>query len=154
MSLIKKQKEYFPTSLNSFRSQFDNLFDNFFSDFSLDFPRSDLIETSFKPRVNICEDEKSYQIEAELPGVKKEDIEVEFANNLLTIKAERKEEKEKKDKNYHRVESFYGTFQRSVNIPNPIEEDKINAEFKDGMLQIELPKSSQEQTSKNKINIK
>ena len=86
MSLIKKQTD---RSLTSLRNQFGN--------FSLDFPKDSLVETAFKPRVNIAEDKNSYQIDAERPGVKKSDIEVEYANNLLTIKAERKEGKEKKD---------------------------------------------------------
>ena len=153
MSLIKKYK-YKDNSLTSLRNQFDNAFDNFFSDFSLEWPKDSKVETAFKPRVNVAEDDECYHVEAELPGVKKGDIEVEYSNNLLTIKAQRKEEKEKKSKNYHRIESFYGTFQRSVDIPNAVEENNITAEFKDGMLKMELPKSKGKQPKKNKIDIK
>jgi HSP20 family protein len=150
MSLIKRNQN--DKSVQNLRSDFDSLFDNFFGDFPIGFSsNSNLVETSFKPKVNISEDEKSYQIDAELPGVKKEDIEVEYANDLLTIKAEKKEETEDKDKNYHKVESFYGTFSRSIQIPN-VDYDNVKAKFTDGVLKIELPKAEEDKT-KSKISI-
>ena len=100
--------------VQNLRSDFDSLFDNFFNDFGVGFSESSL----FKPKVNISEDDKNYYVDAELAGIKKGDVSIEYTNDILTIKAEKKEEKEDKSKNYHRVESSYGTFSRSVQVPN------------------------------------
>lgn len=151
MSLIKRNQQN--QSVQNLRSDFDNLFDNFFSEFPLAFANdSQIIENSFKPKINIAEDDKSYHIDAELAGVKKEDIEIEYANDLLTIEAEKKEKIEDKQKNYHRVESFYGTFSRSIQIPKSVDYENVKAKFEDGVLKIELPKSKEDK-SKNRIAI-
>lgn len=93
------------------------------------------------PLVDITEDEKEFLIKAELPEVKKEDVKVTVENGVLAISGERKIEKEEKDKKYHRIERAYGSFMRSFTLPEGTDGAKINAEFKDGVLTVRLPKS-------------
>ena len=96
--------------------------------------------TEWTPPVDIAEDDKEYTIKAELPGVNKEDVKVTVEGGVLSITGERKSEKEEKDKKYHRIERTYGSFVRSFTLPEGTASDKINAEFKDGVLKLHLPK--------------
>jgi HSP20 family protein len=93
------------------------------------------------PAVDVRDDENEVVVHAELPGVKQEDIDIEVTGDTLTIRGERKFEDTEKRKDYVRVERSYGSFQRSFTIGMPIENDKVNAEFKDGILTVHLPKS-------------
>ncbi len=93
------------------------------------------------PLVDITEDKEAFLIKAELPDVKKEEIKVTVNDGVLSISGERKFEKEEKDKKYHRIERAYGSFQRSFTLPEGTDASKVNAEFKDGMLTVRLPKS-------------
>lgn len=92
------------------------------------------------PVVDIAEDDKEYVVKAELPELKREDVKVTVENGELTISGERKFEKEEKNKRYHRVERSYGSFVRSFTLPEAVRGDKVNAEFKDGLLTVHLPK--------------
>jgi HSP20 family protein len=103
------------------------------------------------PLVDITEDDKEYIIKTELPEVKKEDVKVSVENGLLTIVGERKFEKEE-NKKYHRVERAYGRFIRSFVLPEGVDPDKVNAEFRDGVLKVRLAKS--EQTKPKQIEVK
>ena len=95
----------------------------------------------WSPAVDISEDDKSYVIKAELPGVSKDDVKVMVQDGLVTIQGERKQEKEEKGKKYHRIERIYGSFVRTFAVPDDTDETKVMAEFKDGVLHINLPKS-------------
>jgi len=97
--------------------------------------------SSWSPAVDIIEDEKEFLVKAELPEVKKEDVHVTVENGVLTIQGERKFEKEEKNKRYHRTERSYGSFTRSFGLPEGADASKVKAEFKDGLLQIHMPKS-------------
>jgi len=99
--------------------------------------------TEWVPSVDIVEDEKEYVVKAELPELTKEDVKVTVENGVLTITGERKFEKEEKDRKYHRIERSYGTFLRSFALPEGADGAKVNAEFKDGLLKVHLPKSEQ-----------
>lgn len=92
------------------------------------------------PAVDITEDDKEYLVKAELPDLKKEEVKVTVENGELTISGERKLEKEEKNKKYHRIERSYGSFVRSFTLPEAVNGDKVNAEFKDGLLTVHLPK--------------
>ena len=92
------------------------------------------------PLVDISEDDKEYRIKAELPDVKKEDVKVTAEEGTLTIRGERKFEKEEKGRKYHRVECAYGSFVRSFSLPTDANPAKVSAEFKDGMLTVHLVK--------------
>ena len=93
------------------------------------------------PLVDIAEDEKEYLIKLELPEVQKDDVKVTVESGTLTISGERKAEKEEKGRKFHRVERYYGRFERSFSIPDDAEDSKVNAEFKDGVLRVHLAKS-------------
>jgi HSP20 family protein len=90
---------------------------------------------------DITEDDKEYLIKAELPEMRKEDVKVTAENGVLTISGERKFEKEEKKKKYHRVERGFGTFMRSFALPDDADFSKVNAEFKNGVLRVHVPKS-------------
>ena len=95
------------------------------------------------PSVDIAETAEEYQIKAELPEVKKEEIKVSVDNGVLRIEGERKHEKEEKGKKWHRVERSYGSFSRSFTLPSNAVADRVKAEFKDGVLTIEVPKAEE-----------
>ncbi|NOU11560.1 MAG: Hsp20/alpha crystallin family protein [Nitrospira sp.] len=100
-----------------------------------------MIVADWTPSVDISETEQEYQIKAEIPDVKKEDVKVTVEDGVLTIQGERKHEKEEKGKKYHRIERSYGSFVRTFSLPDVIEEEKVKADFKDGVLNLHLPKS-------------
>jgi HSP20 family protein len=93
------------------------------------------------PAVDVEENDKEYLIKAELPEVRKEDVKVEMLNGVLTIEGERRQEKEEKGKKLHKVERSYGKFVRRFTLPTGIDTTKVQAEFKDGMLNVHLPKT-------------
>ncbi|WMJ80096.1 heat shock protein Hsp18 [Clostridium sp. MB40-C1] len=124
-----------------------NLFDDFFND-SI-FP-SALANNEFN--VDVKETETSYIVDADLPGVKKEAIEIDYENNYLSIRAKRDDIVEEKQDNYVRRERRYGQFSRSFYIDN-VEEDKIEATFNDGVLKLTLPKKEKGKPNKRKIDI-
>ena len=95
----------------------------------------------WSPLVDITEDEKEYLIKTELPEVKKDDVKVTVENGVLTITGERQFEKEEKGRKYHRVERAYGNFVRSFTLPDDADANKVNAEFKDGVLKVHVAKS-------------
>lgn len=94
------------------------------------------------PSVDISETDTAYLIKGEIPGVKKEDVKVTVQDGMLTIQGERKMEKEEKGKKFHRVERSYGSFVRSFRVPDDADENKVKAEFKDGMINVTLAKSA------------
>ena len=95
----------------------------------------------WSPLVDITEDDKEYVIKADLPDVKKEDVKLTVQNDVMSISGERKYEKEDKGKKYHRVERAYGNFMRSFTVPEDADGSKVSAEYKDGVLNVHLPKS-------------
>ena len=95
---------------------------------------------AWAPPVDIAEEKDRILITAELPGFKENEIEIQTENGMLTLRGERKFEKETDGKSYHRVERSYGQFVRSFSLPNNVDREKIQATFKDGLLQVELPK--------------
>jgi HSP20 family protein len=104
------------------------------------------------PRVDIAETDEAFLIKAEIPEVNKEDVKVTVDNSVLTFRGERKQEKEEKNKKIHRVERFYGSFTRSFTLPDNVDESKIDASFKDGMLILTIPKT--EETKPKVIDVK
>lgn len=100
-----------------------------------------MIVADWTPSVDISETDGEYQIKAEIPDVKKEDVKVTLEDGVLTLQGERKYEKEEKGKKFHRIERSYGSFVRTFSLPDVINEEKVKAEFKDGVLNLHLPKS-------------
>ncbi len=105
-------------------------------------------EAYWLPVVDIAETKDSYKIEAELPGIPKKDIDISVSGNLLTIKGEKQQEKEDKDKNYYRKERISGIFQRQLVLPQDVQADKIKANYKDGLLEITIPKVEEKKSKK------
>ncbi len=103
------------------------------------------------PNVDIFETKDAICVRAELPGVKKDDVHVEVKEGVLTLRGDRKFEKEVKEENYHRIERSYGTFHRSFTLPSSVEAEKVSARMKDGVLEVDLPKK--EQAKPRKINV-
>lgn len=101
----------------------------------------ELLAGAWHPAVDILENEKEIIIKAELPGIDLSDVSIEIADNLLTIKGERRFERDTKKENYHRVERSYGSFLRSFTLPGTVDQTKINAKLKDGILEVKLPKT-------------
>jgi HSP20 family protein len=105
------------------------------------------------PLVDIVEDEHEYLIKAEVPEVKKEEVKVTVQDGVLTLAGERKFVREEKDKKYHRVERAYGSFVRSFSLPEDADENKVTADFKDGVLQVHLPKSEKARPKNIEVKI-
>jgi len=105
-----------------------------------------------EPRLDLYEAENEIVVKAELPGMSKDDVQISFADNTLTIRGEKKKEEEAKGKDYYRAERVYGSFSRSVVLPAEIVAEKARAVFKDGVLEIRLPKS--EAAKKKEIKVK
>ena len=112
-----------------------------------------LAMADWAPSVDISETDSAYLIKGEIPGVKKDDVKVTIEDGMLTIQGERKQEKEEKGKKFHRVECSYGSFMRSFQMPDDADENKVTAEFKDGMINVTLAKSAKAQQKAKTINV-
>jgi HSP20 family protein len=137
--------------------QMNQLFDEFFRDFgSMQWPSlwQDQAEGVLSPRFDVSETDNEVQITAELPGMDEKDIEVTFDDNVLTVKGEKKQEHEEKNKNYFMSERTFGQFQRVITLPAGIDVDKVKAQFKKGILSIRVPKVATAHTERKKIEVK
>ena len=130
----------------------DNFFDKFFDRIptTLGFRRS--MEDVWAPLVDVYESNDKITVRAEIPGLEPKDIHVSLTGNVLTIEGEKQQEKEEGNENYHRVERYYGSFKRDIELPAEVVGENIEAFHKNGVLTIELPKS--EKTRKKQVNIK
>ena len=135
--------------LERVRREMDRLGDSFFDE---RLTRTGEEAREWLPSVDVAETEKDIVVRAEIPGIDPKDIDISLANDVLTIKGEKKQEKEEKEENYHLVERSYGAFTRSVRLPGEVRNDRISASYKDGILKVTLPKS--EETKKKEIKIK
>jgi HSP20 family protein len=164
---VEKTKSERPTEWRPFadlRRQMDRLFDDFqWGSWPAPVGRSVLDMEPFwrgevswgkAPAVDVAERDNGYEITAELPGMDASNVDVKFADGVLTIKGEKKEEKEEKKKDYYMSERRYGSFQRSFRLPDGVDADKIAASFKNGVLNVTLPKTVEAQKSEKKITIK
>ncbi|HEX4998306.1 MAG TPA: Hsp20/alpha crystallin family protein [Terriglobia bacterium] len=134
--------------LNTLQGRMNRLFEDAGRGWGSDEPAA---TTSWSPSVDIYETENEIMVKAELPGIDRKDIVLNLENNVLTLKGERKFEKETKQDNYHRIERSYGTFSRAFSIPTTVDDDKIRADYKDGVLTIALPKKDQVKLKQIKI---
>lgn len=106
------------------------------------------------PAVDVADTASGYEVTAELPGLDEKNIEVKISDGTLTIKGEKKEEKEEKKRDYYLSERHYGSFQRSFSVPDGVDAEKIEATFKNGVLTVTLPKTAEAQKKQKKIEIK
>lgn len=115
--------------------------------------RESLTVADWAPTVDIAEDDKEYLIKAEIPEVDKKDVKVTVQEGVLTIQGERKQEKEENGRRFHRIERSYGSFVRSFSLPEDVAEDKVKAEFKDGVLFVHLPKAERPQPKAVEVKV-
>jgi HSP20 family protein len=125
----------------------DRFLDRFFGNAALSEWESD----EWIPSIDVSENDGHITVRAEMPGLEAKDIDINVSGDLLTLKGDKKEEKEEKEARYHFKESYAGTFQRVVRLPAEVQSDKANAKFKNGVLDIVLPKARETQTKKIEI---
>lgn len=125
------------TGMSLLRREMDRLFERVFE------PKWTEVEamTEWWPRIDLSETDAALVVKAEIPGVEAKDIQVSLQDQVLTVKGEKRQEKEEKDEQYHRVERSYGSFARTVTLPATVDPEKVTADFKDGLLTITLPKT-------------
>ena len=148
---------------STLRSEIDDVFDRF----NVGWPRMlgqfdpfermgvpfKLARMDMSPRVDVGEDEKRYEISAELPGMDEEDIDVTIDHGVLMLKGEKKQESDREEKDFHVTERSYGSFQRSFRLPEDVEADKVSASFKKGVLKVALPKSKKARSTAQRVKI-
>lgn len=140
-----------PGGLRPVRSAWDlqDEFSRFFEDFGNGLG---VVEERFTPPIDIQETDDAYIVEVDVPGMKKEDVHIEVHDDVLTIKGERKSDREEKREDYHRIERQYGTFRRTVTVPGGFQYDAVKAKFEDGVLRVTLPK--REDAKPRRIEVK
>jgi HSP20 family protein len=148
----------------SLKREIDRLFDDFHPfgwhlpaarrPFNFDLPRLSDVGLRVAPAIDLAEREKEYEITAELPGLAEKDVEIRLSNRTLTIKGEKKEQREEKQKDYYLSERRFGSFHRSFQLPDGVDTDKIEATFAKGVLTIKLPKTTEAQKAEKTVAIK
>jgi len=151
MNLIRYQRPdlAWPTfgRLSSLRDELDRLFESPWADLS----RTSQLLSGWTPALDVYEDKENFIVKAELPGMKKEDIDVSLHDGNLSISGERKSESKHEDAEVYRAERFFGRFQRAVTLPAPVAADKVKAQYKDGVLTVTLLKT--EEAKPKKIDV-
>ena len=132
----------------SLRDNFDGLFENFFGRMPME--RQDL----WAPTVDIVENNGNIEVKVELPGMNKDDIKVTIKNNMLQLSGERRQEEKTEEKTFHRIERYFGKFSRTIQLPADIDADKIKAQYKDGVLNITLPKPKSMKPKEIEVEVK
>ena len=153
-----------PDALRTLRSEIDRLFDRFAGGWDMPSLRRMFdVEPAFRyestlsmpsPAVDVIEDDAAYKVTAELPGMSENEIEVMVSGDMLTLKGEKRQEKEQKEKNFYLSERSYGSFQRSFHVPEDVDRDKIAADFSKGVLTITMPKTAKAEGQTRKIEVK
>ncbi len=148
-----KREEWLP--LADIREEMNRAFENFFRGFDVA-PLDTFSDRfgKFYPSLDVKESDKEISVTAELPGLTDKDFEILVSDDTLTIKGEKKEEKEEKEKNYYRMERSFGAFSRVIPLPEGIDTSKVDAQFKNGVLKINLPKTEEAKSKVKKIAVK
>lgn len=147
---IWNKEEAFP--LLGFRRDIDRLFEDFFEE---RFPAATWGNgKGHLPALDVRETEEALIVEAELPGLKPDEFEVKVEEGILSICAERKQEKDEKTKSYHRIERLYGRMERKLALPTNVEADKVDASYKDGVLTVSLPKKAGAKSKTVSVKVK
>ena len=147
---LKKRDNTYGSEIDVFRRSISDLFDDIFT-----IKPGSMLETDWMPSIDVHEDTKGIYVKAEIPGMDEKNIDVNIDNNYLTIKGEKTEEwREGNDKRSLITERRFGSFQRTIRLPEGINADKVKADFKNGVLTIDIPKNKEEEPKKIKINVK
>ena len=151
MTLVKFKPTH---ELSQVEKKLRKFFEDFDSPFFGEWGVRPFNSGNFTPRVNVTEDNENLYVHAEIPGVDKNDIKINIVGDVLTISGEKKSEQKDEKKNYYRIERSYGSFSRSFTLPAEIVVDKISADYKNGVLEITMPKSEQAKVVEKQIDIK
>ncbi len=138
------------SELVDMRKEMDRLFANLFGGAPVTVAEPNGV---WAPAVDIQETKDSFLVKAELPGMKQEDIQITIVDNTLTLKGERRQENEVRNGGFTRIERAYGTFQRALALPSVVDADKVKAKYKDGVLEIELPKKEEAKPKEIKVQV-
>lgn len=138
--------------LMSFQREMNNLMNSFFNRGDLVIPQ--MMDTSFYPSIDLKEKDNKYLLDADVPGMNESDIDIDFHNNTLTIKGEKRSEKETKDSDYVCVERSSGSFRRDIYLDEEIDQENIKADLRDGVLHVEMTKKEKSKVNHKKIPIK
>lgn len=156
MALIRwnpaRELATFPTDVFNMQREINRMFDNFFRGGTAD--DGSLGSSLWAPATDVAEHDDEYQVKVELPGVGKDDVKITMQDNILTIRGEKKQEKESKSSSYHRVERSYGSFQRSFTLPTRVKQDRIEAAYNEGILTITLPKAEEAKPKQIEVKVK
>ncbi|MCE5209236.1 MAG: Hsp20/alpha crystallin family protein [Chloroflexi bacterium] len=136
----------------SLQNEMNRMFDTFFEYPFGSHPMGDW--ESFAPSIDVYETDKEIKVDVELPGIDEKDIDITLGNNVLTISGKKETEETEKNKSFYRHERSYGSFRRSIQLPDDVDEDKIDATYNKGILKIVLPKTEQSVSLRKKIEIK
>jgi len=134
--------------------EMDRLWDTFFEEMPLSrLVRREEWPNKWLPTIDLSETKNEFVVKAEVPGMSPKDIDISLNGGILSIRGEKKQEKEEKEENYHFVERSYGSFSRTIRLPGDVQSDKIKAAYKDGVLKISLPKSEESKRKEVKIKV-
>lgn len=145
MRLMRRPRYEMP--LARMRDQFSQIFEQ------PDFALSDLLGGGWMPAVDVLEDKDKFTVKAELPGFKREELDVCIEDNSLILSGERKSDEERKDGEFHRSERFYGRFHRVISLPSSVDLNQIQAKYQDGVLTVTLPKSAHARAKQIEVGI-
>jgi HSP20 family protein len=136
--------------LPAFQDRLNRMFRESFG--SVD-PEEALTTSNFAPAVDVYEDEHHIALKIEVPGIAEKDIDISIENNTLTVRGERKFQKDEKEENFHRVERMYGSFTRSFTLPNTVDQEQVSAHCENGVLEIRLDKKAEAKPRLIKVNV-
>lgn len=152
------------TPFEALRNDIDRVFENFVMSpfklrlgrrmFDLDMPTPRRSNWELTPAVDVTEKSNGYEVTVELPGLTEKDVEVKISNGMLTVRGEKKETKETQEKEYHLSERRYGSFTRSMTLPDGVDADKIDASFSKGVLTVKLPKTAEATQNERRVTVK
>lgn len=153
LALFKPYRNQKSLTAQSPGNLFADVFDTFLNDdFFKNYPATQ--DMLLKPSLDIAETDKAWTVSIEIPGVEEKDINLEVENRTITVSGEKKRETMEQDENWHRVERSYGSFQRVLSLPEDVDENKIDASFKNGVLTLTLPRDAKANSNRKTIKIK
>ena len=151
--VLKNKSLGFYTPFHKMRKEMDHIFSDFLTNYHEFWPNSEDVGSFFTPRSDIIETKDEYKISMDMPGVEEKDVEVSLDNGILKIIGKKEHEKETKDAKVHRIERSYGSFRKTIQLPDNVLKDKVEAHFKNGVLKVIIPKTEESKQEVKKIKV-
>jgi HSP20 family protein len=151
--VLKNKSLGFYTPFHKMRKEMDHIFSDFLTNYHEFWPSSEDVGSFFTPRLDIIETKDEYKISIDMPGVEEKDVEVSLDNGILKIIGKKEHEKETKDAKVHRIERSYGSFRKTIQLPDNVLKDKVEAHFKNGVLKVIIPKTEESKQEVKKIKV-